>query len=263
MGKFDGIMLASDWDGTLFHEGDISRENKEAIQYFMENGGRFTICSGRYFDFLKSHRDKITPNTYSICLNGAYIADTETAEVLYSGVCDGRLFEYIELFFLKTNLYSKIYLYPSDSRESSMYSVDEYVKSIDEIKKHDYYKAVLYAQTDKDGKAGKELAKKHRLDGYCAVRSFAKSLEILKTENTKGFAIKRLAKHLGAKLTVAVGDYENDIPMILAADIGYAVANATDEVKEVADRITVSCADSAIAKVIWDIEFEILPNLSK
>jgi hydroxymethylpyrimidine pyrophosphatase-like HAD family hydrolase len=42
--------------------------------------------------------------------------------------------------------------------------------------------------------------------------------------------------------------------MIRAADIGYAVENATDEVKSAADRLTVDCKEHAIAAIIREIE---------
>ena len=68
----------------------------------------------------------------------------------------------------------------------------------------------------------------------------------------------RLKAHLGerAKLTVGVGNYENDIDLIRAADIGYAVGDAIPSVKAVSDRITVDCADHAIAQIIAELEWE-------
>ena len=54
--------------------------------------------------------------------------------------------------------------------------------------------------------------------------------------------------------TIAVGDNENDISMIKQAKIGVAVGNALDTVKAVADVITVTNNDHAIAKIIHDIE---------
>ena len=38
--------------------------------------------------------------------------------------------------------------------------------------------------------------------------------------------------------------------MVKNSDIGYAVANAVEELKDVADRLTVSVDDSAIARII-------------
>ena len=48
MGKFDGVLLASDYDGTLYDShGIITEEVRAAIRYFTDNGGRFTVCTGR------------------------------------------------------------------------------------------------------------------------------------------------------------------------------------------------------------------------
>ena len=38
MGKFDGILIATDLDGTLVSEGKVSRENADAIRYFQSEG---------------------------------------------------------------------------------------------------------------------------------------------------------------------------------------------------------------------------------
>ena len=53
---------------------------------------------------------------------------------------------------------------------------------------------------------------------------------------------------------IAVGDYNNDISMLLAASVGIAVGNARPEVKAVADRVTVTNEESAIRRIIAEIE---------
>ena len=53
--------------------------------------------------------------------------------------------------------------------------------------------------------------------------------------------------------TVAVGDYHNDVSMLQAAGMGYAVANAVEEAKAVADRITVSNNEHAIARIVEEL----------
>ncbi len=40
MGKFDGILICTDLDGTLMNsKKEISKENLDAIEYFKANGG--------------------------------------------------------------------------------------------------------------------------------------------------------------------------------------------------------------------------------
>ena len=37
MGKFDGFLLASDWDGTLFYKGAIPEKNLKAILHLQKH----------------------------------------------------------------------------------------------------------------------------------------------------------------------------------------------------------------------------------
>jgi HAD superfamily hydrolase (TIGR01484 family) len=94
MGKFDGILIASDLDGTLC-SGTVTQKNIEAIKYFQDNGGKFTICTGRNVQHFKQFLDIVKPNTYTIFLNGAHICDVESGEVLYDGFCDDSLLSVI------------------------------------------------------------------------------------------------------------------------------------------------------------------------
>ena len=48
--KFKNVLLASDFDGTLADcNGKIPESVISAIKYFMSEGGRFTVCTGRIF----------------------------------------------------------------------------------------------------------------------------------------------------------------------------------------------------------------------
>ena len=49
---------------------------------------------------------------------------------------------------------------------------------------------------------------------------------------------------------LAVGDSDNDIPMIRAAALGAAVANASPELKAAADLITLSNDEDAVALLL-------------
>jgi hydroxymethylpyrimidine pyrophosphatase-like HAD family hydrolase len=57
--------------------------------------------------------------------------------------------------------------------------------------------------------------------------------------------------HIDLKDVIAVGDNQNDVPMIKATGLGVAVSNAVDELKEAADYITKNdCDHGAIKEVI-------------
>ncbi|MBR2036785.1 MAG: HAD hydrolase family protein, partial [Lachnospiraceae bacterium] len=53
-------------------------------------------------------------------------------------------------------------------------------------------------------------------------------------------AVRFLAEYLNIPIenTIAVGDAENDIPMLEAAGLGVAMKNASDDIKQHADYIT-------------------------
>ncbi len=53
---------------------------------------------------------------------------------------------------------------------------------------------------------------------------------------------------------VTFGDNENDLALVKMANVGVAVSNAVDEVKEVADFITVDNNSSAVAAVIYALD---------
>ena len=65
----------------------------------------------------------------------------------------------------------------------------------------------------------------------------------------KGEAFLWLLNHLGIdpSETLAMGDGGSDIPLLRAAGIGIAMANALDYVKEAADDVTASCDEDGVA----------------
>ena len=129
MGKFDGVFLLSDWDGTVYFDKKLSNENIEAIKYFEANGGKFTICSGRYYKFLQEFVPILGIDTYLICYNGAYIINPITKEVLYEGYCDEHLFQILDEIVERQMPYTAINIYDSDNEAPVSYTLDEYISA--------------------------------------------------------------------------------------------------------------------------------------
>lgn len=78
-------------------------------------------------------------------------------------------------------------------------------------------------------------------------------LEYCRAGCDKGSGLKKLARVLGVPIadTVAVGDEQNDIPMILAAGVGAAMANGCEELRRSADYVTAADQNhSGVAEVI-------------
>ena len=86
------------------------------------------------------------------------------------------------------------------------------------------------------------------------VRSDWHYFEILPKGCNKGKLLKKIAEMYNCRVSVAVGDNNNDAQMIEQADISFAVSNASTLVKSLATHQTVSNEEHAIAKVIEELE---------
>lgn len=261
MGIFDGVLICSDWDGSLSRGhiapgNEVCPENREAIRYFQENGGLFTVCSGRYPNFILSFKEQVFPNTALISLNGSLIVDPVSGETLREQVLDRAIYPYLDRILDAFPYQAEFLQYPVGAGGATTYSREEYEKRRETIENTPCYKALLVTDDGEHGVALRDTARKIIAGtGFEAARSWPIGLEFINRESNKGGAVRFLKERTGADLLVTVGDYENDIPMLETADIGYAVANAIDEVKAVADRTTnATCSEGAVAEIIGDIE---------
>lgn len=262
MGKFDGYLLLSDFDGTLaysekelladgtkVYQKAISRENCDAIRYFQSEGGLFTLATGRQFTFVKKWEDHVIPNTYLCALNGAHLYDVRSDHTLFSRPMDEGFIGLAERILTACPALT-------ETRFTTLGGSIE-IKQGDPIllpADDPVYKMVFVTPKEHSTEYSQRIASLIG-DRYVSMRSWINGIEVLMQGATKGDAVKRLKTALGerARTVVAVGDYENDLDMIRAADIGYAVENAVDTLKAAADRVTVSCKQSAIAKIIEEL----------
>ena len=258
MKKFEGILLCSDLDNTLKDSnGDISQENIEAVKYFTQNGGTFTFASGRPPEYFAELRATFGIKTPVIGLNGSAIYDFEKGKYVYSQKLDpiaDECFEHI------INNYANYVEHTCIAHEGVTY---EYIGTDKNklVKLFETFKSVIKNEVFFNMKP--EMASRFRqemlkVDAYKSkldfVRSWPHCVEILPALGNKGGGVKALKEYLGnINKVVCIGDYENDISMVKLADIGYAVSNAIDELKDCADKITVSNNESAIAKIISEL----------
>ena len=90
MGIFDGVLLASDFDNTLIYTEEalrsgvavpeLSPENRAALEYFMAEGGRFTVATGRALAAFLRYAGSIPMNAPAVVCNGAALYDFEKQE---------------------------------------------------------------------------------------------------------------------------------------------------------------------------------------
>jgi hydroxymethylpyrimidine pyrophosphatase-like HAD family hydrolase len=91
------------------------------------------------------------------------------------------------------------------------------------------------------------------------VRSHAIFGELTALGVSKGAALAALAErlHVPREQVIAIGDHENELPMIEWAGLGLAMGNAVAPVREAADAVIPPVTESGVA---WAIERYILGN---
>ena len=75
-------------------------------------------------------------------------------------------------------------------------------------------------------------------------------LELTARGADKGTMALKLKELCGCEKLFCVGDHANDLPMLLAADRGFAPANAIEEVRSSGVQAVCHCLDGAIADVV-------------
>lgn len=265
--KFENILLCSDLDDTLLTTGDkrLTDENREAIEYFMSEGGYFTFATGRIPMGIHHILDMITPNVPMICFNGGTIYDFNNDKVLWGKYLDKsavKVIEYVEEKFpdigvevcTDNNLY-----FCKENRIAEMHRADENLQ-YNSLDYHNIFapwkKVIFLSESDRIPDLKKEIGKSPYAEKYTFVQSSPNYYELLPKGISKGTALLELADILSIdrKRTIGIGDNHNDVEMIKTAGIGVAVANAVSEARAAADFITTDNDSNAVAAVISSLE---------
>ncbi len=250
-------MIFLDLDGTLMDDQkNVPAYNMSAINEALTQGHKVIICTGRPLCSAK----KLFPvlgmeseGCYAITYNGGLIYDIYHQKTLFKQTLP---LEYVRYIFQKAeehNIYMQTYsddqvLCHKDMKEGLDYSTrlkieraivpdvfkvlgdEEPCKTLAIADGYDHKKLEHFRKVFEDWAEGK-------VDIFFSCNEY---LEFVPVGISKGAGIRFLADYLNIPMenTIAVGDAENDIPMIQAAGLGVAMKNAMDEIKKYADYIT-------------------------
>lgn len=268
MGIFDGCLIASDVDETLVSSGWINPKNIEKIEYFISQGGKFSVATGRSANAISSITDNLKRFSPSVVANGCLIYDYENNKILYQEIIpssDHKLLKYI----IDANLNIGCEVHSGNksftlirNSESDFHQEYEGFKapmiSFKEADKLLWNKVIFLSTDTNEFEKIKQIADNFdfssRFIDTCMVCNDIRHsfLEIVPNGISKASAIKELCKILNIQKgkSYAIGDFYNDVPMLKNADIAAATAGAPDDVKAVAHYITVPCEDGAVADFI-------------
>lgn len=273
MGKFDGVLLASDFDNTLIytsgalHSGKpippLSEENRRALEYFMANGGRFCVATGRALAAFKPLAPLVPMNAPCVLCNGAAIYDFSTAEYLEFATLDE---------VARTRVQQVLDAIPEAAAEAynlgnTIYAVhpNQYTRDHERITKVTCAEAasmeevplplgkVLFEGANETLKQVRQyFIQQGWAEDYELIFSNTTLFEMTRRGATKGGMLRRLADMLGIspEHTYAAGDEANDVSMLLAAAEGFAPANCSDAVRSCGATIVSDARERAMADII-------------
>ena len=105
MQKFDHVLLASDFDNTLVYTQSaldngtdippMCPRNREALDYFIQNGGLFAISTGRALPAFMDYAKDVPMSAPCVIANGAAIYDFRANEYLYTAFLGKAIYDHM------------------------------------------------------------------------------------------------------------------------------------------------------------------------
>lgn len=278
-------LIASDMDGTLLDaEMRISRENIEAIQYAQSKGIEFMVATGRNrFEALPA-LEEAGVDCAMITLNGAQVFDQEGNEV-FSAPIDLQTTQAVLDILDEHQIYYEVSTNKGTYSESKEQRIENFAAHIAETMPHLTHKMAiamtvarleflpihfidnireLIVQEDitvlkiicfhKEGALylGPAAKKMNVYDELIITSSSENNIEINHRAAQKGIAVGHVAlnRNIDMQDVMTIGDNLNDVSMIQAAGVSFAMGNALPELKEYAKYVTETNVQSGVGKAI-------------
>ena len=273
MGLFSDILLTVDFDRTLTApDSSIPARNLEAIRYFIENGGVFTVNTGRSVPMTKKFRDIVPVNAPLLLYNGsaAYDLTTKTLDFcqeiqLDMGETVRKCMELVPDMTVEVQAVDAHYRFAENPAWDAFSDHNDCARGAaqpgDDL--GTFLKFSLYGEIrdvtvgDLYNGSPEEIARMDEVEqtltdvfgDYCEVfRAATRIIDVHAKGVSKIRSARELQARLGRKILVCVGDAHNDIPMLEGADYAFVPSDAT-----LRDRFpnVCKCGEGAVADVIY------------
>lgn len=268
-------LYISDLDGTLLNKSaEISEHTEKSLCRLIENGMNFSVATARTAATTLQMVSGIPINVPVILMNGASIYDVQNSTYVKTYFIEKPSVQQLFSAIKRHNAAGFVYIIEDDMLSTwyEQINSDHTLRFVEErIQKYgkqfaqidDFSgladKPVLYYSVcdvkEKLVPLQEELCKIEDLhiefygdvyeDGFWY-------LEACSVHASKYNAVKFLREEYGFDKVVSFGDNLNDLPMFLASDESYAVANAKPEVKEKATSVIPGNDEDGVVKWLLD-----------
>lgn len=266
-------LIALDLDGTLLNsDKQVSVRTVNVLKECEKQGIWIVPSTGRARHAVPAAILTLPGVRYGIFTNGASVWDLKTEKEIASGCIDWqtawktaqilRRYPIIyDMYIGGTGVCERHFLEQLESFGLSEFHcrfIRETRRTVEDLCS---YLEETHAEVQKlnltfriGDKATKNAVRQdlEQLPGLFVTSSLPENLELNAAGVTKGSGLEQLRGYLGLSReeTMACGDGENDLPMILTAGLGVCMENGASFVKQKADRITLSNNADGVAEAI-------------
>ncbi len=243
-------LLALDLDGTLTNsKKEVTPRTRKVLTEMMKRGHTVVLASGRPTPGVLRVAESIDLHKYDgyvLSYNGGKVTKCSTGEVLN------------EQYLPEKMTYNENGIVANMHNDEFM-ELEAFINHMDIVHYQNPLEQITAPVNKCLGTAPVETALKFvkifadKFQGYISVgRSEPFYIELMPLGIDKAVSLGRLSAMvgLGRENVIACGDGFNDISMVEYAGLGVAMANAQDELKEVADYVTYSNDEDGVAYII-------------
>jgi len=261
-------LLVVDIDGTLVGKGGaISAEDRDALAKAYCSGIQVSLSTGRVAQACVGIISHLSLDGYHIFSDGALVSNTETDEEIYvqplSQTVVREAIEFAHLNDMELDLYSTTHYFAERETWSAIahrefFGIEPVIVDFSKLwgRKRIIKIGLVAVSAEEKDKARNFYLHFNSSCHFSWARTPAYSgvdfINIVASGVSKGKAVEVLASHLGISISevIAIGDGINDIPLLSTAGLAVAMGNAPDEVKAVADHVTLDITQSGLAVAI-------------
>lgn len=253
-------IIALDVDGTLINDHhELTPRVRQAVRAAADSGAEIVLCTGRGSTSALPVLAELGLEGTMITHNGASIVDSRTRNVIAETAIPLEPAQrYIHFarergIHYDMNTAFELYVERLNEQTSEMYErmfARPIIRTESEGLPEGMVKISLFASKDVLDEAEAEWSDwRHELQ---TVRSGDFFIDVQHREASKGAALRQLAAMRGVpkEQVLAIGNYYNDLGMIAFAGLGVAMDNSPEEVKAVANEVTLSNNEDGVAYVL-------------
>jgi len=262
-------LIVSDIDGTLVDDdSQISKDSIMAIKNAKKSGIHFALATGRNNNMTRALVEVLGNDIYTISNNGALVYDHKNEKVIYSNsltrkqsigilsevfkrgwdfICYSQNIMYYSIY--DNLIASKLLQVENDAKKLNTVPnfIHKLVRSVEEIEEIDnIYKIGVREFNNPDFKIVAQIAKEN---GAELKNSGEKFNAIFPKGISKEVGLSKLQEYLdiNKENTVAIGDYDNDLPLFERAKYKVGVESGSKNLLEQANIITASNKNDGVA----------------